>query len=68
MRADKELVKVAVLTSGRVLGLASKELREDKEVVELAVSANAKALKFVPHDLKGDKVLSARYRPLLTLV
>ena len=64
MRADKELVKVAVLTSGRVLGLASKELREDKEVVELAVGANAKALKFVPPDLKGDKVLSHYQRSI----
>ena len=48
----------AVKSSGRVLGLATKELREDKDVVSLAVGSNAKALKFAMGDLKGDKELA----------
>ena len=52
---DREYVLNKVKTEGKLLDLASDELKEDKELVWEAIKNNAEALEFAGTTLKGDK-------------
>ena len=54
IRANKDVISIAVAQVGRVLKFASKELRDDKEVVCLAIAQNSRVLQFASDRLKND--------------
>ena len=53
LRADRELVKLAVQQGGYALEYASEELRADRELVKLAVQPNGLALEYAAEELRA---------------
>ena len=59
IRADKEVVLMAVSRDGRALQFAAVELRDDREVVMKAVGHHGRAIEFASERLRGDLELAA---------
>jgi len=54
LRANKEIVEMAISSFGVSIQFASTELRENRELVIKAVSQDGRALQYVPNHFKGD--------------
>jgi len=55
LKADKEIVLVAVTNDGRALDYADEKLKADKEIVLAAVNQNHRALEYANKKLRADK-------------
>ena len=62
LRADKELVMLAVQNQGRALRHAAKHLREDRDVVAAACRSSGRALRCAGAGLRADRALVAGVR------
>ena len=61
LRADKEVVKLAVENKGIIIKYASEELINDKELALIAVKQNKQAYHFISEQLKQDEEIKAFY-------
>ena len=55
LKANREIVEMAISTFGVSIQFASTELKENKELVIKAVYQDGRALQYVPNEFKGDR-------------
>jgi len=57
IKADKDIVKMAIEQSGSLLEFASKDIQNDKAMVQLAITKDGTSIQFASEDLKNDEEL-----------